>query len=149
VTSRDEIGDFFLRGRQSAHVVRRGDFVRLKGAHEPTTLVRHDEVGKGTSILTTVSLRAHEVSHHELARAGDHVRQIGLATGNKFVGGLETALFVFGLRVWEAVHCIRRGASHVQPTHDGKVALLEEEVHEVIELAHRTLNRVEGLGVRW
>ena len=36
VTSRDEIGDFFLRGRQSAHVVRRGDlFVSKERTSQP------------------------------------------------------------------------------------------------------------------
>ena len=75
--------------------MRRRDFISLKRAHEPTPLVRHDEIGECPSVRTTVSFGTHEVGNHEFSRARDHVRQIGFAASDELIGGFGSPLLVF------------------------------------------------------
>ena len=53
-----------------------------------------------------------------------------------------------GVEVRQAVYHVHRCTCHADPEHHRQVAHHEEVVHQVVLLPDRTLDRVQGLGVR-
>jgi hypothetical protein len=75
------------------------DLVGFEGSDEPPALVRHDEIPVSAGVLAAVGLFAHMVSHNQLARASDHVGEVGLVPRDEFVRGHHAAGAHLGLRV--------------------------------------------------
>ena len=106
---------------------------------------RVDVIALFARLLTTAGLVPKEVGDHQFTRGGDEVGQVWASPGRKLICRVNAAAALPRLGVWEPIHHIHRSLGHVEPAHGGEMALLEIKVHEVIELAHRALHRVERL----
>ena len=118
---------------------------RPERSNEVAGAGRVDVIALLVRLLPTAGLVPEEVGDHQFSRGGDEVRQVWASPGRKLIRRVNSAAALPRLGVWESIHHVHRSLGHVEPAHGGEMALLEIKVHEVIELAHRALHRVERL----
>ena len=117
-------------------------------AHEGTSAARHDVKGKPRVLHARAGLTTFLVNGHQLPRGCNKQGQIRLHPGRQLVRRCSTQRD--DRRLWprEAVEHTSSCAQNVAPRKHREKRLRKEEVEQVKQMTHGTLNWVHSLRVR-